>query len=175
MSVVMVSDLDEGVRRQHERYMREALRVADEAFDQREVAVGCILVYKGEIIASGGNLTNAENDATRHAELVAFDGMMKKYENWREIVKETALYVTCEPCIMCASAIRMMGVPLVVYGCRNSRFGGCGSVLSLHRPDVIPTLRPYDCIAGVLEEEAIDALQKFYGRANPKTAAPAPE
>ena len=174
MSVVLVSELDEEARRLHEGYMREALKVADAAFEQGEVAVGCIFVYKGKVVASGGNLTNADNDATRHAELVAFDRLMKEYTNWKEIVKEMVLYVTCEPCIMCASAIRMMGVRLVVYGCRNSRFGGCGSVMSLHAPDVMPKLTPYDCVAGVLEQEAIDALQRFYGRANPKTT-PAPE
>jgi tRNA(Arg) A34 adenosine deaminase TadA len=63
----------------------------------------------------------------------------------------------------------MMGVPLVVYGCRNPRFGGCGSVLDISNPNVMPSLPPFECVSGVLEAEAVEALQRFYGRANPKT------
>lgn len=169
MSLVDVAQLDAETREFHEQWMREALKVADAAYDAGEVSVGCIIVHDSKIITSGFNLTNAENDATRHAEIVAFNRYLNENPDGRKILKESTLYVTCEPCIMCASAIRMMGVPRVVYGCKNSRFGGCGSVLHLHSKDVTPSLTPYDCISGVLEQEAIDALQRFYGRANPKT------
>lgn len=155
----------------HEKYMKEALKVADTAFNDQEVCVGCVLVHESGIVATGSNLTNAEDDATRHAEMVAFDRILLAKENARDILKETTLYVTCEPCIMCASAIRMMGVPLVVFGCKNSRFGGCGSVLALHTADVTPSLPAYDCVSGVMEMEAIEALQRFYGRVNPRTDA----
>jgi tRNA-specific adenosine deaminase 2 len=152
--------------------MREAIKVAEAAFDEREVSVGCILVHRDKIIARGSNLTNAENDATRHAELVAFQRLAQSNSDSGSLLKKSILFVTCEPCIMCASAIRMMGVPLVVYGCKNSRFGGCESVLTLGSPDVLAKLPKFDCVSGVLEEEAIEALRKFYGRANPNTVAP---
>ena len=152
--------------------MRMALDVAREAFDQREVAVGCIIVDKnGKIISSGGNQTNAKNDATRHAELVSFKKLKETEPNYKEILKTSTLYVTCEPCIMCASAIKMVGIPVVVYGCKNERFGGCGSVFLINTDETMPSLHSYDCITGVLEEEAIEELRRFYGRPNPKTVA----
>ncbi|OHT02000.1 Cytidine and deoxycytidylate deaminase zinc-binding region family protein [Tritrichomonas foetus] len=165
-----ISEFDEESRKIHEDYMRKALKVADDAFNEREVAVGCIIIYNDEIVAFGGNKTNAENDATRHAELVSFDMLKKNHpSNYLDIIHNSTLYVTCEPCIMCASAIKMMGVPKVVYGCLNDRFGGCGSVFDIHTEKVMPKLPSYDCIYGVLEEEAVEMLRRFYGRPNPKT------
>jgi tRNA-specific adenosine deaminase 2 len=172
MSIRTLDDLDADTRRRYEFYMREAMKVAETAFDEREVCVGCVIIHGETVIASGSNLTNAENDATRHAELVAFQRLTQSNRQARTLLKESILFVTCEPCIMCASAIRMMGVPLVVYGCKNNRFGGCGSVFSLGSPDILSKLPPFDCVSGVLEAEAIEALRKFYGRANPKTLAP---
>jgi tRNA-specific adenosine deaminase 2 len=168
MTLRSAADLPREALVVYEKYMKEALNVAETAFDERDVCVGCVIVHNSEIIATGSNRTNAENDATRHAELVAF-GKLGAEAEMRGILKESTLFVTCEPCIMCASAIRMMGIPLVVYGCKNSRFGGCGSVLSLYSSDILPKLLPFDCISGVLEEEAIEALKRFYGRSNPKT------
>lgn len=155
-------------RAMHEKYMRLALKAADDAFDSGEVAVGCVIIHNGEVIASGGNQTNCKNDATRHAELVTFKRLKETRSDYKKILSESTLYVTCEPCIMCASAIKMMGIPKVVYGCLNDRFGGCGSVYNIHTPEIMPSLRSYDCISGVLGEEAIEALRRFYGRPNPK-------
>jgi tRNA-specific adenosine deaminase 2 len=163
-----VDELDPETRGIYEEYMREALKVADSALSAREVPIGCVIVHGPKIIAKGYNLTNAENDATRHAELVAFGKLAKS--NQLDVLKQSILCVTCEPCIMCASAIRMMGVPLVIYGCKNPRFGGCGSVLNLASPEMLQSLPPYDTVSGVLEADAVEALQRFYGRPNPNTA-----
>jgi tRNA-specific adenosine deaminase 2 len=167
MSLRNAAELDEKTLKSYEYYMHEALNVARSAFDEREVCVGCVIVHEDRIISTGSNRTNAENDATRHAELVAFDKLLDK--GMEKDLKNSILFVTCEPCIMCASAIRMIGVPLVVYGCKNNRFGGCGSVLSLYSADIFPKLAPFNCVSGVLEADAIEELKKFYGRANPKT------
>jgi tRNA-specific adenosine deaminase 2 len=169
MTTRTVDELDEETRVCYEFYMRQALAVAEAAFDEGEVSVGCVIVHDSNVVATASNLTNAETDATRHAELVAFQRLAASKRNSRAILTKSILFVTCEPCIMCASAIRMMGVPLVVYGCHNSRFGGCGSVLNLGSRDTLQKLPPFDCVSGVLEAEAIEALRKFYGRANPKT------
>ena len=169
MSRIHISELDEETRKTHEKYMRKALEAADSAFNEREVSVGCVIVHDGEIVATGCNKTNQMNDATRHAELVAFDMLKRKDKDYHNTLKQSTLYVTCEPCIMCASAIKMLGVPLVVYGCLNDRFGGCGSVFNINTDTVMPKLASYDCVFGVLEEEAIEALRRFYGRPNPKT------
>jgi tRNA-specific adenosine deaminase 2 len=162
------ADLAPETRAEYERHMRAALDIADTAFAAREVPVGCVIVRRGDVIASGHNLTNAENDPTRHAELVAFAELEGAGRS--ALLRDSVLFVTCEPCIMCAAAIRMLGIPLVVYGCSNPRFGGCGSVLDLAEEGLFPSLPPYDCVSGVLEPEAIEALQRFYGRANPNTA-----
>jgi len=169
MTLRNIAEIPEEERLIHEHYMRIALDTAKECYDVREVAIGCIIVCNNTIIAKGGNETNIQNDATRHAELVALDKLLRDNPKARELLKNSVLYVTVEPCIMCASAIRHIGIPLVVYGCKNDRFGGCGSVYSMNSPAIMSQLPSYDCIMGVYEQEAIEELQKFYGRANPKT------
>ena len=166
MSIIDFNDIkNEEEKKKHIHFMKMALKVANDTFDDGEVAVGCIIVHNDEIIAIGGNQTNKENSAIFHAELVAFNSIPDK----QHLLKDSILYVTVEPCIMCASAIKMMGIPLVVYGCPNERFGGCGSVFEMNTNEFLPTLNNYNCIKGVLAEESISTLKKFYGRANPKT------
>ena len=162
------SQLDKEKQEEYRKYMQEALNEAEKAFDEGEVAVGCVLVYNQKIIARGRNRTNIEKNATRHAELVAFDSINVQPDEKAKIFSNSILFVTVEPCIMCASAIKMVGIPLVVYGCKNERFGGCGSVLSINN-QIMPSLPQYKCISGVMEQEAIDALRKFYNRPNPNT------
>jgi tRNA-specific adenosine deaminase 2 len=173
MSDRTADELDPDTRATYERHMRSALEVAEAAFAAREVSVGCVIVHHDRVIATGHNLANAEDDATRHAELVAFGKLAQSGQS--ALLKQCTLFVTCEPCIMCSSAIRMLGVPLVVYGCKNPRFGGCGSVLDIASARTLPSLPPYDCVSGILEEQAVEALQRFYGRANPNTALPNPD
>ena len=89
-----------------------------------------------------------------------------------DIFKHCDLYVTCEPCIMCAAALATVGIDRVIFGCRNNRFGGCGSLLHLHKPeDADPTSssnvsQGYEIVSGVLENEAIALLRSFYNREN---------
>lgn len=162
------AELDNETQQTYIKFMREALIEANQAFSLGEVAVGCVIVHNNQIIARGGNRTNVENDATKHAELVAFDSMNASDPEQQQILKNSILFVTVEPCIMCASAIKMLGIPLVVYGCANDRFGGCGSVLSINS-EIMPSLPSFKCVSGVLEDEAIETLRKFYNRPNPKT------
>ena len=167
---IHISELDENSRQIHEQFMRKALEVAVSSYEEREVAIGCVIVHNNEIISNGGNKTNEQNDATRHAELVAFDKLEQNHpDDYLDLLRDSTLYVTCEPCIMCASAIKMLHIPRVVYGCLNDRFGGCGSVLDIHTDALMPKLNSYDCVYGVLEEEAIEMLRQFYGRPNPNT------
>ena len=107
------------------KWMERTFEHAEEAMRKREVPVGCILVYRDEEIATGRNEVNETKNATRHAEIVAIDTVI----DWchREgleadgVFKESTLYVTVEPCIMCAAALRQVGVKKVVYGCANDR------------------------------------------------------
>ncbi|KAI7903107.1 cytidine deaminase-like protein [Cokeromyces recurvatus] len=112
-------------------FMREALIVAQEAYDNLEVPVGCVFVLDNEkVIARGRNRPNESLNATRHAEIEAIDLILK--ENDKSIFEKIDLYVTVEPCIMCASALRQIGIRHVYFGCGNEKFGGNGSVFNIH-------------------------------------------
>ncbi|KFV80577.1 tRNA-specific adenosine deaminase 2, partial [Struthio camelus australis] len=105
--------------------------------------------------------------ATRHAEMVAIDQVLEwcKQHNkaHEEVFPKTVLYVTVEPCIMCAAALRLM----IIYGCQNERFGGCGSVLNIASGDLVDTGEPFECAAGYRAKEAVELLKAFYRQENP--------
>ncbi|XP_041535878.1 tRNA-specific adenosine deaminase 2 isoform X3 [Microtus oregoni] len=130
-----------------EKWMEEAMRMAKEALENTEVPVGCLMVYNNEIVGKGRNEVNQTKNATRHAEMVAIDQVLDwcRQHSHRpaDVFEHTVLFVTVEPCIMCAAALRLMKIPLVVYGCQNERFGGCGSVLNIASADLPNTGRPF--------------------------------
>lgn len=161
---------------QDKKWMREALVMAEEAFEALEVPVGSVFVRNGEIIAKGRNRTNELMNATRHAELEAIDEILAKHppqsahfpldpHNCPEgdnPFKDTTLYVTVEPCIMCGSALRQVGIKRVVFGAGNERFGGNGSVLGCHDDAALVSSPPYEALGGYYREEAIMLLRRFY-------------
>lgn len=149
-------------------FMQLALKQAQVAFDSREVPVGCIIVhtFSGEVVSEGSNQTNETNNGTRHCEIVAIERLLNKtgtMVDWSQFT----LYVTVEPCVMCAAALRIVGLTNVVYGCSNDRFGGCRSVLHVDTldSDIVP---PLAVTSGVLKDEAVKLLQEFYERGNAK-------
>lgn len=161
----------------HMAWMQVALDLAQEALENREVPVGCIFVYKDTIIGRGRNEVNETKNATRHAELVAIDHVRawceKQKLEFSSVMQGCVLYVTVEPCIMCAAAMRLLKLPLVVYGCANDRFGGCGSVLGVHQ-DELPSLGPVlPTLPGYNPSQAVHLLKTFYKGENP--AAPNPK
>ncbi len=106
---------------------------AEEALEAGEVPVGCVIVRGKEIIGRGRNRTNETKNGTRHAEFYAIDQVIQTYpDSYEEILSQSTLYVTVEPCIMCAGALRHVGIKKVYFGCGNERFGGCGSILDVH-------------------------------------------
>ena len=109
---------------------------AKEALEKGEVPVGCIMVYRHQVIGTGRNEVNETKNATRHAELVAVDQVKlwckEQCRCFEDVLGECCLYVTVEPCIMCSAALRYLSIPKVVFGCANERFGGCGSILNIH-------------------------------------------
>eukprot|EP00944_MAST-04C_sp_MAST-4C-sp1_P008169 g8169.t1 len=164
------------------RNMRLALAEAHHALEHGEVPVGCVFIKpspvneSGEdsIIASASNKTNITSNATRHAELVAYDiGFMASRCN-KDILRGCELYVTVEPCIMCAAALARIGIKRVYYGCRNDKFGGNGSILSCHSLESMSSDldTSYHVVPGVLENEAVELLREFYSRGNPKAPVP---
>ncbi|XP_062618930.1 tRNA-specific adenosine deaminase 2-like [Saccostrea cucullata] len=155
----------------HQKWMVKSFSFAEEALEAGEVPVGCIMVYNDEIIAVGRNEVNETKNATRHAEVVAIDQVLtwsKDHDiDYRSVFNKTVLYVTVEPCIMCAGALRQVEIPLVIFGCRNERFGGCGSILSIHDANITSLGPSFQCIGGLMKEKAVDLLKKFYQGENP--------
>ncbi|KAJ3023169.1 tRNA(adenine34) deaminase [Thoreauomyces humboldtii] len=141
--------MEQKERELHEGFMREALEQvctrkhvnptvcltqisqAQEAFDVGEVPVGCVFVLNGEVIGRGRNRTNETLNGTRHAEFVAIDQIAAAGHEV-SVFSSVDLYVTVEPCVMCASALRHMQIRKVYYGAGNDKFGGCGSVFSIN-------------------------------------------
>ena len=149
-----------------QQWMEVTFKYAVDALVDKEVPVGCIIVYDNTIIASGRNEVNETKNATRHAEIVAIDTVLKwcKKENKhaKDVFLHSVLYVTVEPCIMCTGALRSVGLGRVVFGCGNDRFGGCGSVMNVHEEN-LPGLGPqFECIGGVMAERAVNILKEFY-------------
>jgi tRNA-specific adenosine deaminase 2 len=153
----------------HEVLMKLALEQAKVAFERREVPVGCIIVRRssGVVVARGSNQTNEFNNGTRHCEVIAIEQFLSSARDVKIEWSDYTLYVTVEPCVMCAAALRIIGLTEVVYGCQNDRFGGCDSVMNIARisDHALPAL---NLTKGILKEEAVSLLQLFYERGNAK-------
>lgn len=143
--------------------MLRALELAREAGDEGEVPVGAVVVYQGKIISEGRNRRERNKNALCHAELEAIDGACRALGGWR--LWQCELYVTLEPCPMCAGAIINARIPRVVFGASDPKAGSCGSVTDLfampynHHPQVF---------SGFLEEEAAGLLRAFFRRLREK-------
>ena len=124
-----------------EQFMRQAMCKAEDALRNREVPVGCVIVYEGVVIAHGCNEVNATKNSTRHAEMIAIERVYGWCEHVNKqpehVFPHCTLYVTTEPCVMCAAALRILRLNQITYGCPNPRFGGCGSTLDVHLKDFV--------------------------------------
>ncbi|KAK4836658.1 hypothetical protein QYF36_025824 [Acer negundo] len=156
-------------------YMELAIQQAKLALDCLEVPVGCVILEGGKVVAAGRNRTNETRNATRHAEMEAIDFLLEKWQQKdglsqlevAEKFSKCSLYVTCEPCIMCAAALSIVGVQEVYYGCTNDKFGGCGSILSLHSSSSMEgggeVARPKGFKCTGAEEGRVEAASLFPG------------
>ncbi|KAK9463109.1 cytidine deaminase-like protein [Lipomyces oligophaga] len=152
----------------HHEFMKEALQMANLAFESDEVPVGCVYVHENKIIAKGMNDTNRSLCGTRHAEFLGIEKILETHT--ADIFQDIDLYVTVEPCVMCASALRQLQIRSVYFGCANDRFGGCGSVLKISSDPGVE--RPFSVYPGFLREEAIMLLRRFYLQENGKAPTP---
>lgn len=149
-------------------YMRLALEEAQKAYDLEEVPIGAVLVdSEGEVVARGHNMREVWHDATAHAEMIAIREACAKEGRWR--LSGLTLYVTIEPCPMCAGAIVMSRVDRVVYGSTDARAGACESVFNIpgcpalnHRPEMT---------AGILQEECAGIMKRFFKERRAKRKA----
>lgn len=145
-------------RKTDEKYMKEALKQAKKAYDLDETPIGCVIVHEGKIIARGYNRRNTDKSPLAHAEIAAIKKASKKLGDWR--LEECTLYVTLEPCQMCAGAIIQARIPCVVVGCMNPKAGCAGSVLNLL--DVQAFNHQAELRTGVLEEECGEMMKRFF-------------
>lgn len=140
------------------KYMRAAFREAEKAYALGEVPIGCVIVHDGKVIARGYNRRNTDKSTLSHAELIAIRKASRRIGDWR--LEECVLYVTLEPCQMCAGAIVQARIPRVVMACMNPKAGCAGSVLNiLNMPEFNHQV---DVTRGVLEEECSTLLTRFF-------------
>lgn len=141
-----------------EKYMREAIRQAKKAAAINEVPIGCVIVYEEKIIARGYNRRIIDRNVLAHAEISAIRKACKKMGDWR--LEGCTMYVTLEPCPMCAGAIVQARIPKVVMGCMNPKAGCAGSVLDmLHQPGFNHQV---ETETGILGEECSGLLKSFF-------------
>ena len=143
---------------EEERYMKEAIRQAHKAWKLQEVPIGCVIVKDGKIIARGYNRRNTDKNTLAHAELLAIRKASRAVGDWR--LEECTMYITLEPCQMCAGAIVQARISRVVIGSLNPKAGCAGSVLNLLQ---MPRFNhQVELTEGVLEEECSSMLTDFF-------------
>ena len=152
-----------------ERYMRQAITLAKKAAANGDVPIGCVIVYEGKVIARGYNRWNVDKTTLAHAEIMAIKKASKVLGDWR--LEDCTMYVTLEPCQMCAGAIVQARIPKVVIGCMNPKAGCAGSILNLL--DMKQFNHQVEVTRGIMETECSAMMSGFFAelRAKKKAAA----
>lgn len=143
---------------QEERFMKEAIKQAKKAYALEEAPIGCVIVYEGKIIARGYNRRNTDKNTLAHAELLAIKKASRKLGDWR--LEGCTMYITLEPCQMCAGAIVQARISRVVVGSMNPKAGCAGSVLNLLQ--MAEFNHQVELVTGVLKEECSTMLSDFF-------------
>ena len=141
-----------------EKYMKQAIKLAGKAAQLGEVPIGCVIEYQGKIIGRGYNRRTTDKSTLAHAEIIAIKKACKKMGDWR--LEDCTMYVTLEPCQMCAGAIVQARVKKVVIGCMNPKAGCAGSILNVLQMEEFN--HQVEIERGVLEEECSEMLTSFF-------------
>lgn len=150
-----------------EKYMKEALKLAKKAAALGEVPIGCVIEYQGKIIGRGYNRRKTDKNTLSHAEIIAIRKASKVMDDWR--LEECTMYVTLEPCQMCAGAIVQARIPEVVIGCMNPKAGCAGSILNILQ---VPEFNhQVNITRGIMEEECSALLTDFFKELRKKNKA----
>ena len=150
-----ISDED---RKMYEAYMAKAIKLAQKAYVQGDVPIGCVIVKDDKVIARGYNKRNLKKTTLAHAELLAIEQASKKLGDWR--LEDCTTYVTLEPCQMCAGAIVQARIPNVVIGCMNPKAGCAGSIINLL--DMKQFNHQVEVIRGVRQDECSEMMKSFF-------------
>lgn len=148
----------------HEEYMKIALEEAQKAYDLEEVPIGCVIVYEEKIIGKAYNLRNTKKKTLAHAELLAINQASEYIGDWR--LEECNMYITLEPCPMCAGAIVQARIPTVIIGAKNYKSGSAGTVVNLLQQDGFN--HQVEVINNVLEKECSSMLKDFFKKLRKK-------
>lgn len=141
-----------------EKFMKEALKEAKKAYDKLEVPVGVVIVKEGKIIARAHNVKEEKKDTTKHAEIIAIQKASKKLNNWR--LTDCEMYVTLEPCSMCAGALIQSRIKKVYIGTMDGKTGACGSVLNLLEDYTFN--HKVEVQTGIMQKECEQLLKEFF-------------
>ena len=141
-----------------EKYMKEAIKQAKKAYALDETPIGCVIVCEGKVISRGYNRRNTDKNPLAHAEITAIRKASRRLGDWR--LEGCTMYVTLEPCQMCAGAIVQSRMDRVVIGCMNPKAGCVGSILNLLQMDRFN--HQAEITAGVLEEECSSLMKQFF-------------
>ena len=150
-----------------ESFMKQAVKQAKKAYDQLETPIGCVIVHEDKIIARGYNKRNMKKNTLAHAEILAINKASKVLGDWR--LEDCTMYVTLEPCPMCAGAIVQARIPRVVIGSMNPKAGCAGSVLNLLQQDGLN--HQVEITKGVLAEECSGLMTSFFRELRKKKKA----
>jgi len=149
-----------------EFYMKEALREAQKAFEKDEVPIGAVAVYKNQIIGRGHNQTELLKDPTAHAEILAITAAANALSSWR--LNDVEIFVTVEPCIMCSGALVLARVKRIIFGARDEKFGGCGSIFNIVEEKRLN--HQIRITASVMEKEAASLMKSFFEKKRKKNS-----
>ena len=150
-----------------ESFMKQAVKQAKKAYDKLEMPIGCVIVHEDKIIARGYNKRNMKKNTLAHAEILAINKASKVLGDWR--LEDCTMYVTLEPCPMCAGAIVQARIPRVVIGSMNPKAGCAGSVLNLLQQDGLN--HQVEVTKGVLAEECSGLMTSFFRELRKKKKA----
>ncbi|MHC4194951.1 MAG: tRNA adenosine(34) deaminase TadA [Planctomycetota bacterium] len=150
--------MSEKTRETDERFMRVAIESAKIAEDNGDVPIGAVVIHEGQIIAKAYNQRELLNDPTAHAEIIALTQAAAALESWR--LHDCTMYVTLEPCPMCAGALVLARMDRLVYGCDDPKTGACRSLYNIVQDERLN--HRLDVTSGVLEEECSKLLQDFF-------------
>lgn len=148
-----------------QKFMLQALKEAQKAYEKDEVPVGVVIVQDGKVIARAHNIKEQTQDALHHSELLAIHKACKKLQSWR--LTDCDIYVTLEPCYMCSGAIVNARIRRVIFGASDSKAGCCGSIYNLVQEKKF-NHRVKEIVGGVLKEECAGLLSKFFAEKRQK-------
>lgn len=139
-------------------FMQEAIKEAQKSLEKEEIPIGCVIVKDGQIIGRGHNAREERNQAIMHAEMMAITEANQRVGNWRLL--DCTLFVTIEPCVMCSGAIGLARIPQVIYGAKNAKFGGAGSLYDILTDERLNHRVTVE--TGILEKECATIMQAFF-------------